>query len=104
MPYARFNMVEFSTHDDMRAHAAELQPKINQIFPEIRGFFFVETSDTSALTISVYDDQEAADRALEQRDKYHVDKKFTDIFHHEGVVAAYYIDQTQMQLWDKANS
>ncbi len=59
MPYARFNMAEFSTHDDMRAHAAELQPKINQIFPEIRGFFFVETSETSALTISVYDDQEA---------------------------------------------
>ena len=104
MPYARFNMAEFSTHDEMRAHAAELQPIINQIFPEIRGFFFVETSDTSALTISVYDDQEAADRALEQRDYYHLDKKFTDIFHHEGVVAAYYVDQTQMQFWDKGNS
>ena len=104
MPYARFNMAEFSTHDKMRAHAAELQPIINQIFPEIRGFFFVETSDTSALTISVYDNQEAANRALEQRNNYHLDKKFTDIFHHGGIVAAYYIDQTQMQLWDKANS
>ena len=103
MPYARFNMAEFSTYDEMRAHAAELQPIINQIFPEIRAFFFVETSNTSALTISVYDDQEAANRALEQRDNYHSGKKFTDIFHHEGIVAAYYIDQSQMQLWDKAN-
>lgn len=103
MPYARFNMAEFSTHDDMRVHAAELHPIINQIFPEIRGFFFMETSGTSALTISVYDDQEAADRALEQRDNYHLDKKFTDIFHHEGVVTAHYIDQTQMQLWGEAN-
>ena len=103
MPYARFNMAEFSTHDDMRVHAAELHSIINQIFPEIRGFFFVETSDTSALTISVYDDQEAADRALEQRENYHLDKKFTDIFHHEGVVTAHYIDQTQMQLWGEAN-
>ena len=104
MPYARFNMAEFSTHGDMLAHAAELQPIINQIFPEIRGFFFVEITDTSALTISVYDDQDAADRALEQRDNFHLGKKFTDMFHHEGVIAAYYIDPTQMELWNKAKS
>ena len=70
----KFYMAEFLAYYDMRAHAPESRRIINQIFPEIRSFFFLETSDTSALTISVYDKKEAADPALEQRNNCQLEK------------------------------
>ena len=83
MPYARINMAEFCRAEAERTIAI-LRNDIKSVFPKIRSFACVETSETSALTISIYDDKEAADRAVVQRDKHHEDKDLADLFTHEG--------------------
>ena len=68
--------------------------------PEIIAFSQVETSETSSLVISVYKDEAAAERALQQSDEWHKDKPFKDIFGHAGLVGAHYVEQGQIDLWD----
>ena len=41
---------------------------MKSVFPEIRSFVSTETSETSQVTTSLYDNKEAADRAVAQRD------------------------------------
>ena len=98
MPYARINMAEFRTRDEMTKTLSILKNDIKSVFPEIRAFTAIETSETSILTISVYDDKSAADRALEQRDKHHEDKDLSDIFSHAGFVECMYFDNEKLAL------
>ena len=53
MPYARVNMVEFKTREEMDQTIAQLRDNIKSVFPEIRAFASMETSQISQLTISV---------------------------------------------------
>ena len=79
MPYARINMAEFTSSAEAERTIAILRNDIKSVFPEIRAFACVETTETSALTISIYDDEEAANRAAVQRDKHHEDKDLADL-------------------------
>ena len=82
MPYARINMAEFTSSAEAERTISILRNDIKSVFPEIRAFACVETTDTSALTISIYDDKEAADRAAAQRGERHEDKNLADLFTH----------------------
>ena len=53
-----------------------LRDNMKSVFPEIRSFVSMETPETSQITISVNDNNEAADRAVTQRD---TDLKHTDL-------------------------
>jgi len=56
MPYARIDMAEFGTRNEMTKTLSILKNDIKSVFPEIRAFTAIEISETSILTISVYDD------------------------------------------------
>ena len=58
----------------------------------------METSETAGLAISIYDDKEAADRALLQRDKHHENTGLVDIVSHEGNVKNFYVEETYLDL------
>ena len=93
MPYARINMAEFTSSAEAERTIAILRNDIKSVFPEIRAFACVETTETSALTISIYDDKEAADRAAAQRDEHHEDKNLADLFTHEGDLRCFYVEE-----------
>ena len=96
MPYARINMAEFTSRAEAERTIAILRNDIKSVFPEIRAFACVETTETSALTISIYDNEEAANRATAQRDKHHEDKELADLFTHEGSVKHFFIEAEQV--------
>ena len=104
MPYARINMAEFRTREEMIKTLSTLKSDIKSVFPEIRAFTAIETGETSILTISVYDDEAAAERALEQRDKHHEDKDLADLFTHEGDLRCFYVQQEHVGALLKSGS
>ena len=53
MPYARINMVEFESREEMHKVITNLSVNMKTVFPEIRSFVSVETSEKSQITISV---------------------------------------------------
>ena len=55
MPYARINMVEFESSEEMHKVITNLNVNMKTVFPEIRSFVSVETSEKSQITISIYD-------------------------------------------------
>ena len=97
MPYARINMAEFASPEEAERTISILRNDIKSVFPEIRAFACVETSDASALTISIYDDKEAADRAVSQRDKHHEDKNLAGLFTHEGDLRCFYVEAEHIE-------
>ena len=96
MPYVRINMVEFKSKEDMQRDMGELQNNMKSLFPEMRLFISMEASETSNVGIAVYDDKEAADRAVEKRNKHMAGEGFSDNFSHEGRVIAFYADNEQI--------
>ena len=96
MPYARINMVEFESREEMHKVITNLNVNMKTVFPEIRSFVSVETSEKSQITISVYDHKEAADRAVAQRDTHLEHRKLVDIFAHEGNVNCFYVEKEQL--------
>ena len=86
-------MAEFTNSAEAERAIAILRNDIKSVFPEIRAFACVETTETSALTISIYDDEEAANRAAAQRDRHHEDKDLADLFKHEGHLRFFYVEQ-----------
>jgi hypothetical protein len=50
----------------------------------------IATSDTSALSISIYPDKDAADIAISQRDKHHEGKAVEVVMAHEGDLKAFF--------------
>ena len=93
MPYARINMVEFESREEMHKVITNLNVNMKTVFPEIRSFVSVETSEKSQITISVYDHKEAADRAVAQRDTHLKHRELVDIFAHEGNVNCFYVEE-----------
>ena len=104
MPYARINMFEFSSTEERDKNAAKLKNNIKSVFPEIRSFVTIETSETAGLAISIYDDKEAADRALLQRDKHHENTGLIDIISHEGNVINFYVEEPYLDKLQKTGS
>ena len=98
MPYARINMAEFTSYEERKRTIAILRNDIKSVFPEIRAFVTMETSDTAGLAISIYDDKQAADRALLQRDKHHENTGLVDIVSHEGNVKNFYVEEPYLDL------
>ena len=104
MPYARINMFEFSSTEERDKNAAKLRNNIKAVFPEIRSFVTMETSETAGVAISIYDDKEAADRALSQRDKHHENIGLIDIISHEGNVINFYVEETYLDILQKTGA
>ena len=96
MPYARINMIENKSVDQKNRRVGMLKEKLKSAFPEIRAFASIETSATSQLSISIYDDQYAADRAAAQFETYREKDAVADLFTHEGSVTHFYIEADQV--------
>ena len=47
MPHARINMVEFESREEMHKVITNLSVNMKTVFPEIRSFVSVETSEKS---------------------------------------------------------
>ncbi len=92
MAYARVNMAEFESREEMHKVITNLKENMKSVFPEIRSFVSMETSETSQITISVYDNKEAADRAIAQRNTDLEHSDLVDIFAHEGNVNCFYVE------------
>ena len=104
MPHARINMAEFTSYGERKRTIAILRNDIKSVFPEIRAFVGVDLGGGSGLTISVYDDMEAADRAMSNRTKHLEDKGIKDIFHHAGEVDCFYIEEEHLGHLFKSGS
>ena len=96
MPYARVNMAEFKSREEMHKAITNLRDNMKSVFPEIRSFVSMETSETSQITISVYDNKVAAERAVAQRDTDLKHTDLVDIFAHEGNVNCFYVEEAQL--------
>ena len=97
MAYVRINMAEVESREEMQRTIEPLQKNMKSIFPEMRLFIAVETSETSMLGVSVYDDKDAADRAVANRTKHLEDKEIKDNFTFEGLVSCFYTDREQLE-------
>ena len=86
MPYARINMVEFQSIKEKDRRVRMLKKIIKTVLLDIRAFASIETSATYQLTISIYDDQDAADQEAAQFDSYRDEDALADLFSHEGSV------------------
>ena len=89
-------MAEFTSYEESKRTIAILRNDIKSVFPEIRAFVGVDLGGGSGLTISVYDDLDAADRAMSNRTKHLEDKGIKDIFHNASEVDCFYIEQEQL--------
>ncbi len=101
MAYARINMIEYASVEEKERTIGSLKGRHQEAFPELRAFAGVETSATSVLTISIYDDEEAAERAGIQSQKFQVDKDISDLFVHEGTVKNFFIDDAHLESLKK---
>lgn len=98
MAYARVTMAEFDSRAKMHGAIEELGKNMKSVFPEILMFAAMETAENSQLTISVYADKDAADRAVAQRDEAMEGTGVSDLFTHEGNVNSFYINNSQLAL------
>ena len=96
MPYARINMVEYKSAEEKNRRVGMLKKNIKAVFPDIRAFASIETSATSQLSISIYDDQDAAEQAAAQFDSYRDEDAVADLFTHEGSVKHFFIEADQV--------
>ena len=96
MAYARVTMAEFDSRAKMHSAIEELGKNMKSVFPEILMFAAMETAENSQLTISVYKDKDAADRAVAQRDEAMENTGVADLFTHEGNVNTFYVDDSQL--------
>ncbi len=104
MPYARINMIEFKSVEEKNRRVGILKKNIKGVFPDIRAFASIETSATSQLTISIYDDQYAADQAAVQFDSFRDEDALADLFTHEGSVNHFFIEADQVDALLKSGS
>ena len=96
MAYVRINMFDFKSTEDFRKTADDMHRTLKSAYPEVRVFIGMEASETSLVGIVVYDDKEAADRAVEKRDKHTAGEGYKDNFSHEGNIIAFYAENEQI--------
>ena len=85
MAYVRINMFDFKSTDDLRKTADDMHRTLKSGYPEVRLFNGMEASD-----------KEAADRAVEKRDKHTAGEGYKDNFSHEGSMIAFYAENEQI--------
>ena len=90
--------------DEIAVEITNLRDNMKSVFPEIRSFVSMETSETSQITISVYDNKEAAARAVAQRDTDLKHTDLVDIFAHEGDVNCFYVEHEHVDALLKSGS
>ena len=104
MPYARINMVEYKSFEEKNRRVGMLKKSIQAVFPDICAFASIETSATSQLSISIYDDQDAAEQAAAQFDSYRDEDALADLFTHEGSINHFFIEVDQVDALIKSGS
>ena len=97
-------MAEVESREEIQRTIEPLQKNMKSIFPEMRLFIAVETSETSMLGVSVYDNKDAADRAVANRTKHLKDKEIKDNFTFEGLVSCSYANKEQLETLLKSYS
>ena len=89
MSYVRVIMADAKTPENL-AKIIEQLNKANEIFPEIQMLIAIATGETSNMTISIYEDEAAANRAITTRDEM-MKKKGTELeVAFEGDIKAFY--------------
>ena len=93
MSVTRINMIEFDNETVADARAAEYQKNARKQFPDEDLIIAIRTSPTSAMTISVYPNEETAERALEMRAQRMDNEKDVSGWHMEGEISLFDIKQ-----------
>ena len=91
MSVARINMLEFDTEDALNKRVKEYSGQAPELFPDAEILLSIQTSPTSAMSISIYPDESAAEKALSTREKHF---QSTRIQHKE----AWYLEGTVKQV------
>ena len=89
MSYVRVVMADAKTPENL-AKIIEQLNKANEIFPEIQMMMAIETSETTGLSISVYQDKAAAIRGVKLRELHFEELGAELEVSFEGTLAAYY--------------
>ena len=93
MSYLRVNMVNHDSIEKRDEALNRLNTKGGEIFPEIQIFIAIATGETSNMTISIYEDEAAANRAITTRDEM-MKKRGTELeVAFEGDIKAFYQKQ-----------
>ena len=93
MSVTRINMIEFDNETVADTRAAEYQKNARKQFPEADLLIAIRTSPTSAMTISVYPNEETTERALEMRDKRIDSERDISGWHMEGEISLFDLKQ-----------
>ena len=86
-------MIEFDNETVADARAAEYQKNARKQFPDADLLIAFRTSPTSAITISVYPNEETAERALEMRAQRMDNEKDVSGWHMEGEISLFDLKQ-----------
>ena len=89
MSVTRINMIEFDNETVADTRAAEYQKNARKQFPDADLLIAFRTSPTSAITISVYPNEETAERALEMRAQRMDNEKDVSGWHMEGEISLF---------------
>ena len=93
MSVTRINMIEFDNETVADTLAAEYQKNARKQFPDADLLIAFRTSPTSAITISVYPNEETAERALEMRAQRMNNEKDVSGWHMEGEISLFDLKQ-----------
>ena len=94
MSVTRINMIEFDNETVADARAAEYQKNARKQFPDADLLIAFRTSPTSAITISVYPNEETAERALEMRAQRMNNEKDVSGWHMESEISLFELKKT----------
>jgi hypothetical protein len=86
-------MIEFETEEIANERQQSYQKDARKLFPEADLLISIRTSPTSAMTISVYPNEETAQRALEMRSKRIDSEKDISGWHMEGEISLFDLKQ-----------
>ena len=89
MSVTRINMIEFDNETVADTRAAEYQKNARKQFPDADLLIAFRTSPTSAMTISVYPNEETAEQALEMRAQRMDNEKDVSGWHMEGDISLF---------------
>ena len=94
MSVTRINMIEFDNETVADARAAEYQKNARKQFPDEDLIIAIRTNPTSAMTISVYPNEEIAERAFEMRAQRMDNEKDVSGWHMEGEISLFDLKKT----------
>ena len=94
MSVTRINMIEFETEDVAIERQQSYQKDAKRLFTEANLLISIQTSPTSAMTISVYPEEEKAAQALEMRAKRLGSEKYISGWHMESEISLFDLKKT----------